>query len=139
MDDDFDFKKEQKNKIAILLTLASIALLIVYAVDVSLEKGDDGFLPFDARARGFALGIPSVIFPLIAFGITLKVSSRNLGILLLFDGIIIVIGSTAFISLQESRETVDEIVIMENLRSFAPVIVMGIFVIFLGIWKSIKS
>ena len=132
-------KEEEKNKIAILLALASIALLIVYAVDVSLERSDDGFLPFDARARGFALGIPSVILPLIAFGITLKVSSRSLGILLLFDGIIIVIGSTAFVSLQETAETVDEIVIMENLRSFAPVIGMGIFVIFLGIWKVIKS
>jgi len=36
-------KKEQKNKIAILLALASIALLIVYAVDVSLERSDDGW------------------------------------------------------------------------------------------------
>jgi len=132
-------EKERKNKIAILLTLASIALLIVYAVDVSLERSDDGFLPFDARVRGFALGIPSIFLPLIAFGITLKISSRSLGILLLFDGIIIVIGSTAFVSLQETAETVDEIVIMENLRSFAPVIGMGIFVIFLGIWKVIKS
>jgi len=139
LDDDFDLKKEQKNKIAIVLTLASIALLIVYAVDVSLERSDDGFLPFDARARGFALGIPSVILPLIAFGITLKVSSRDLGILLLINGIIIVIGSTAFVSLQETTEPFDETIVMENLRSFAPVIVMGIFVIFLGIWKVIKS
>ena len=139
MDDDFDLKKEIKNKIAIVLTLASIALLIVYAVDVSLERSDDGFLPFDAGARGFALGIPSVILPLIAFGITLKVSSRSLGILLLFNGILIVIGSTAFVSLQETAEPFDETVAMENLRSFAPVIGMGIFVIFLGIWKVIKS
>ncbi len=139
MDNCFKLKKEQKNKIAILLTLASIALLIVYAVDVSLERSNDGFLPFDASARGFALGIPSVILPLIAFGITLKVSSRSLGVLLLFDGIIIVIGSTAFVSLQETAETLDETVVMENLRSFAPVIGMGIFVIFLGLWKVIKS
>jgi len=132
-------KKELKNKIAIVLTLASIALLIIYAADVSLERSDDGFLPFDAGARGFALGIPSIFLPLIAFGITLKVSSRSLGVLLLFDGIIIVIGSTAFVSLQETAETLDEIIVMENLRSFAPVIGIGIFVIFLGIWKVIKS
>jgi len=132
-------EKERKNIIAILLTLASIALLIVYAVDVSLERSDDGFLPFDARERGFALGIPSIFLPLIAFGITLKDSSRDLGILLLFDGILIVIGSTAFVSLQETAEPFDEAVVIENLRSFAPVIGMGIFVIFLGIWKVIKS
>jgi len=48
-------------------------------------------------------------------------------------------GSTAFVSLQETAEPFDETVAMENLRSFAPVIGMGIFVIFLGIWKVIKS
>ena len=132
-------EKERKNKIGIILTLISIALLIVYGADASLERSDDGFLPFDSLVRGFALGIPSVILPLIAFGITRGVSSQHLGVLLLIDGIIIVLGSTAFISLQETREMVDEIVIMENLRSFAPVIGMGIFVIFLGIWKIIKS
>jgi len=132
-------EKERKNKIGIILTLISIILLIVYGADASLERSDDGFLPFDSRVRGFALGIPSVILPLIAFGITRGVSSQYLGVLLLIDGIIIVLGSTAFISLQETREMVDEIIIMENLRSFAPVIGIGIFVIFLGIWKNIKS
>ncbi len=129
----------KKHKIAVVLTLASIVLLITYGVDVALEKSDYGFIPFDARVRGIALGIPSVFLPLIAFGITLKVSSRSLGILLLIDGIMIVLGSTAAVSLQETRGMVDETVIMENLRSFAPVIAMGIFVAFLGIWKVIKS
>ena len=129
----------KKHKIAIVLILASIVLLITYGVDVALEKSDDGFIPFDARVRGIALGIPSVFLPLIAFGITLKVSSRSLGILLLIDGIMIVLGSTAAVSLQETRGMVDETVIMENLRSFAPVIAMGIFVAFLGIYKVIKS
>ena len=129
----------KKHKIAIVLTLASIVLLITYGVDVALEKSDYGFIPFDAHVRGIALGIPSVFLPLIAFGITLKVSSRSLGILLLIDGIMIVLGSTAAVSLQETRGMVDETVIMENLRSFAPVIAMGIFVAFLGIWKVIKS
>ncbi|MCH8916376.1 MAG: hypothetical protein IIA82_11150, partial [Thaumarchaeota archaeon] len=50
----------------------------------------------------------------------------------------IVIGATAFVTLQETSETIDNTILMENLRSFAPVIAMGALVVFLGLWKFVK-
>ncbi len=95
-------------------------------------------MPFDAQVRGFALGIPSVILPLIAFAINWGSPSKYLGTILLIDGIIIMIGATAIVTLQETSETIDNTVVMENLRSFAPVIGMGALVIFLGLWRLVK-
>jgi len=113
-------------------------LLLVYGSDAILDRTDDGFLPFDAQVRGFALGIPSVILPLIAFVINWGSPAGYLSTFLLIDGIIIVIGATALVTLQETSETIDNTVLMENLRSFSPVIAMGALVIFLGLWKFVK-
>ena len=121
-----------------ILVSISIFLLLVYGSDAILDRTDDGFLPFDAQVRGFALGIPSVILPLIAFAINWGSPSKYLGTILLIDGIIIMIGATAFVTLQETSETIDNTVVMENLRSFVPVIGMGALVIFLGLWKFVK-
>ena len=55
------------------------------------------------------------------------------------DQILIVIGSTSFVSLLETSKTVDTTVLMDNFRSFAPVIGMGIVIIILSFWKFIKS
>ena len=129
----------RKPKIAIIMISISIVLLIVYVADAVLERSDEGFLPFDASVRGFALGIPSVVLPIFAFVLTRSLPSNAIGILLLLDGIFILIGSTAFASLQVTTSTVDNTVIMENFRSFAPIIAMGAVVISLGIWKLAKS
>ncbi len=128
-----------KSCVGVVLVLISIFLLLVYGSDAILDRTDDGFLPFDAQVRGFALGIPSVILPLIAFAINWGSPSKYLGTILLIDGIIIMIGATAIVTLQETSETIDNTVVMENLRSFAPVIGMGALVIFLGLWRLVKS
>ena len=129
----------KKSSVGIVLVSISIFLLLVYGSDAILDRTDDGFLPLDAQVRGFVLGIPSVILPLIAFAINWGSPAKYLSTFLLIDGTIIVIGATAFVTLQETSETIDNTILMENLRSFAPVIAMGVLVIFLGLWKSVKS
>jgi len=132
-------ERNKKSSVGIVLVSISIFLLLVYGSDAILDRTDNGFLPFDAQVRGFVLGIPSVILPLIAFAINWGSPSGYLSTFLLIDGIIIVISAIAFVTLQETSETIDNTVIMENLRSFAPVIAMGVLVIFLGLWKFVKS
>ena len=131
-------EENKKSCVGIVLISISIFLLLVYGSDTILDRTDDGFLPLDDRVRGFALGIPSVILPLIAFAINWGSPSKYLSTFLLIDGIIIMIGATAFVTLQETSETIDNTVVMENLRSFAPVIGMGALVIFLGLWRLVK-
>lgn len=129
----------RKPKIAIIMISISIVLLIVYDADAVLERNNVGFLPFDASVRGFVLGIPSVVLPIFAFILTRSLPSNALGILLLCDGILILMGFAAFVSLQVTTSTVDNAVLIENFRSSAPIIAMGAVVIFLGIWKFAKS
>jgi len=132
-------ERNKKTRVGIVLVFISIFLLLVYGSDAILDKTDEGFLPFDDRVRGFVLGIPSVVLPVIAFAITWGSPSKFLSLFLLMDGILIVIGSTSFVSLLETSETVDNTVLIENVRSFAPVIGMGILIICLSFWKFVKS
>ena len=130
--------EKKKNKFAKILTLIAIFLILVYGADAVLDRNDTGFLPFDSKTRGFVLGLPSVILPLVAFGITYRSPSTSLGVLLIINGIIILIGSVLFVSLQETTPTIENSVIIENFRSFAPIIVLGLVIMFLGIWKSAR-
>jgi len=131
--------EKKKNKFAKILTLIAIFLILVYRADVVLERNDAGFLPIDSKTRGFVLGLPSVVLPLIAFGITYRSPSTSLGVLLIINGMIILIGSILSVSLQETTETIEKSVLIENLNSFAPIIGLGLVIIFLGIWKSARQ
>jgi len=130
--------EKKKNNIAKILALIALFLILVYGVDAVLDRSDAGFLPFDSKTRGFVLGIPSVVLPLIAFGITYRTPSTFLGVLLIINGIIILIGSILFVSLQETTPTIENSVITENFISFAPIIGLGLVIMFLGIWKSAR-
>ncbi len=130
--------EKKKNNFAKIITVIAIILILVYGVDVALDRADAGFVPFDSKTRGFVLGLPSVALPLIAFGITYRTPSTSLGVLLIINGMIVLIGSILFVSLQETTETIENAVIVENLTSFAPIIGLGIVIIFLGIWKSVR-
>ncbi len=130
--------EKKKNNFAKILTAIAIFLILVYGADAVLDRTDVGFLPFDSKIRGFVLGLPSVVLPLIAFGITYRTPSTSLGLLLIINGIIILIGSILFVSLQETTPTIENSVLMENLSSFAPIIGLGLVIIFLGIWKSAR-
>ena len=61
---------KKKNNLAKILTLIAIFLILVYGIDTVLDRSDTGFLPFDSKTRGLILGLPSVVLPIIAFGIT---------------------------------------------------------------------
>ncbi len=130
--------EKKKNNIAKILALIAIFLILVYGADAVLDRTDVGFLPFDSKIRGFALGLPSVILSLIAFGITYRTPSTSLGVLLIINGVIILIGSVLFVSLQETTPTIENSVITENFISFAPIIGLGLVIMFLGIWKSAR-
>ena len=130
--------KKKKNNLAKILTLIAIFLILVYGIDTVLDRSDTGFLPFDSKTRGLILGLPSVVLPIIAFGITYRSPSTSLGGLLIFDGMIILIGSILFVSLQETTPTIETSVIIENFISFAPIIGLGLVIVFLGIWKSAR-
>jgi len=130
--------EKKKNNLAKILTLIAIFLILVYGLDAALDRSDTGFLSFDSKTRGLVLGLPSVILPLIAFGITYRSPSTSLGGLLIIDGTIILIGSMLFVSLQETTPTIDKFVIIENVTSFAPIVALGLVIIFLGTWKSVR-
>ena len=58
---------------AIMITGIAIALLVIYGADVAagMDNPDkEGFLAMDHKARGFGLGGPAIILPIIAYFIS---------------------------------------------------------------------
>ncbi len=125
-------------KAALILTGISIALLVIYALDVAVnETTGEGFLGPDHMARGIGLGIPALILPIISFFISKKEKSSMLGIMLIISGILILIGGIALFVLEPSSEA------LESGRSImeraAPLFAGGVLVIALGAIKLKKS
>jgi hypothetical protein len=124
-----------KLKFQIGITLISIILLIIYGVDAAIGGGTgQGFLPFDHKIRGTALGIPSVMLPIVAYFISKKEPSKILGVLIIMSGLLTVVGSVAFLAMQTSTDTGTN-----RMSEFAPVIGIGAFIVALGIIKIKKS
>jgi len=124
-------------KAAIVITAISIVLLIIYGSDAALDGGTGtGFLPFDHKIRGIGLGIPSVALPIVAYVISRNESSKILGILIIISGLLTVVGSVAFLAMQDQTA-------MDTTKNrsaeFAPVIAVGALIIGLGIIKIRKS
>lgn len=125
-------------KIPVIITSISIGLLLIYGADAAIGGGtDQGFLPFDHKIRGFALGIPSVVLPIIAYFISKGVPSKMLGVLIVISGLLTVIGSVAFLAMQSSISTIEPN--KNRMSEFAPVIAVGVFIIVLGAIKIKKS
>jgi len=125
-------------KAALIMTGISIALLVIYALDVAVnEIAGEGFLGSDHMARGIGLGLPSIILPVIAFLISKKEKSRGLGMMLIISGILILIGGIALFVLEPSPEA------QESGRSImeraAPLFAGGAFIVALGAIKIKKS
>ena len=119
---------------AIIITGISIGLLVIYGADVAVAQGDsDGFLPFDHSVRGFGLGGPAMILPIIAFFISRKEPSSTLAAMLIASGILIVAGGATVIAMSDPVE------VEESGRSLlsmtAPLLVVGSFIIALGAIK----
>ena len=79
------------------MVLAGIAIicLIIYGADAMVGQGESGFLPMDEKTRGVVLGLPAVILPFIAFGISIKKPSKGLAGLLFACGILLLMGGAA--------------------------------------------
>lgn len=124
-------------KIPVIISSISIILLLIYGIDAAIGGGTgQGFLPFDHKVRGIALGIPSVVLPIIAYFISKGIPSKILGVLIMISGLLTVIGSSAFLAMQSSISTMDT---NNRMSEFAPVIAVGVFIIALGVIKIKKS
>ena len=120
-------------KAALIMTGVAIALLVIYGADVAAGGGTGtGFLPFDHKVRGIALGGPAMILPIIGFFISRKESSKQLAVMLFVVGILIIIGGAVVISMppSETAETG-----RNAITESVPLIGVGAFIIGLGAVK----
>ena len=83
--------------LGISMVLAGIAIicLIIYGADAMVGQGESGFLPMDEKTRGVVLGLPAVVLPFIAFGISIKKPSKGLAGLFFACGILLLMGGAA--------------------------------------------
>ena len=75
---------------AIIITGIALALLIIYGADAAaaMDNPDkQGFLAMDHKTRGFGLGGPAMVLPLIAYFISRNDSSKGLGAMIVITGI----------------------------------------------------
>lgn len=122
-------------KAALIITGISIALLAIYGADVAYSMGKEGgFLPFDPKVRGYALGGPAMALPIIAYFISTKEPSKSLAGMLFATGAMILIGGASFLAKMPTDE------IQRNpIFDAAPLFIVGAFQIALGAIKIRKS
>jgi hypothetical protein len=125
---------------AILITGIAIALLVIYGADVAAGTDNpdkEGFLALDHKARGYGLGGPAMVLPLIAYFISRNDSSKGLGGMILIAGILIIIGGVTVIGmadLSESQETA-----RNPFMETVPLLIVGGIQMGLGVLKIKKS
>ncbi|HET6457280.1 MAG TPA: hypothetical protein VFG24_00170 [Nitrosopumilaceae archaeon] len=129
-------------KAAIIMSVISIAMLVIYGVDVMIaghDTGNDngnektGFLQMNASVRGSIFGIVPSAMLIISFFITRKEPSEKLGILIIIGGALIIVG-TAIILGMEGSNLPDR-----AMREFGAVLAIGIIIVILGVLKIRKS
>ena len=129
-------------KVAIVISVISIVMLVIYGADVMVaghDTGNDngnektGFLQMNASIRGTIFGIVPSAMLIISFFITRKESSKKLGILIIIGGALIIIG-TAIILGMEGGNLPDR-----AMREFGAVLAIGIIILILGVLKIRKS
>ena len=125
---------------AIIITGIALALLIIYGADAAaaVDNPDkQGFLAMDHKTRGFGLGGPAMILPLIAYFISRNDSSKGLGAMIVITGILIIIGGATVIGMADSSGTQETA--RNPLMETAPLLVVGGIQMGLGILKIKKS
>ena len=125
---------------AIVITGIAIALLVIYGAGVAAGTDNpdkEGFLALDHKARGYGLGGPAMVLPLIAYFISRNDSSKGLGGMILIAGILIIIGGVTVIGmadLSESQETA-----RNPFMETVPLLIVGGIQMGLGVLKIKKS
>ena len=125
---------------AIIITGIAIALLVIYGADVAagMDNPDkEGFLAMDHKARGFGLGGPAMILPIIAYFISRNDSSKGLGGMIIISGILIIIGGATVIGMTGSSEAQETA--RNPIMETVPLLVVGAIQIGLGALKIKKS
>ena len=125
---------------AIIITGIALALLIIYGADAAaaMDNPDkQGFLAMDHKTRGFGLGGPAMVLPLIAYFISRNDSSKGLGGMILVAGIPIIIGAVTVIGMADLSEA-DETA-RNPLMEAAPLLIVGGIQMGLGVLKIKKS
>ena len=125
---------------AIIITGIALALLIIYGADAAaaMDNPDkQGFLAMDHKTRGFGLGGPAMVLPLIAYFISRNDSSKGLGAMILITGILIIIGAATVIGVADSSEAQETA--RNPFMEVVPVLVVGGIQMGLGILKIKKS
>ena len=125
---------------AIIITGIALALLIIYGADAAaaMDNPDkQGFLAMDHKTRGFGLGGPAMVLPLIAYFISRNDSSKGLGGMILVAGILIIIGAVTLIGMTDLSEA-DETA-RNPLMEAAPLLIVGGIQMGLGVLKIKKS
>jgi len=125
---------------AIVITGIAIALLVIYGADVAAGTDNpdkEGFLALDHKARGYGLGGPAMVLPLIAYFISRNDSSKGLGGMIIISGILIIIGAITVIGMADLSEA--EETARNPLMETAPLLVVGGIQMGLGILKIKKS
>jgi len=92
---------------ALAITGISIALLVIYGADAAagMDNPDkQGFLDMDHKTRGYGLGGPAMVLPIIAYFISRNDSSKGLGGMILVAGILIMIGAVTVIGMADLSE-----------------------------------
>ena len=125
---------------AVIITGIALALLIIYGADAAagMDNPDkQGFLAMDHKTRGFGLGGPAMVLPLIAYFISRNDSSKGLGAMIVITGILIIIGAATVIGMADSSEAQETA--RNPLMETAPLLVVGGIQMGLGILKIKKS
>ena len=125
---------------AIIITGIALALLIIYGADAAaaMDNPDkQGFLAMDHKTRGFGLGGPAMVLPLIAYFISRNDSSKGLGAMILITGILIIIGAATVIGVADSSEAQETA--RNPFMEVVPLLVVGGIQMGLGVLKIKKS
>lgn len=123
-------------KISLVIAGIAIALLVIYGIDVGVGKGtEQGFLPFDHKMRGMALGGPAMALPIIGFFISRNEPSMTLAIMLFVTGAMIIGGGAVFLANAPNANMGERNLMSEA----APLFGVGVFQIALGAIKIKKS
>lgn len=125
---------------AIIITGIALALLIIYGADAAaaMDNPDkQGFLAMDHKTRGFGLGGPAMVLPLIAYFISRNDSSKGLGAMIVITGILIIIGAATVIGVADSSEAQETA--RNPFMEVVPLLVVGGIQMGLGILKIKKS
>jgi len=126
--------------IAIAITGIAIALLVIYGADAAVGAGNpdhQGFLDMDHKTRGYGLGGPAMVLPIIAYFISRTDSSKGLGGMIIIAGILIIIGAVTVIGMADLSEAEEST--RNPLMETAPLLIVGGIQMGLGILKIKKS